>query len=151
VDLSLLLPLCREWFWEGNVQAKLLTHLVGEGWEILRVADTRSREGGTDVVARRQGGLLHVEVKGWPSTSYRDPEKAHLKKPTPPATQARVWFNDAVAHALRLRDAHPHDDVAMCLPDMQSYRALCLGVNSSLERCQVAVLLVGPDGSCLRL
>jgi Holliday junction resolvase-like predicted endonuclease len=139
-----------EWFWEGNVQAKLLTHLVGEGWDILRVADTRSREGGTDVVARRDGRLLHVEVKGWPSTSYRNPEKAHLKKPTLPATQARVWFNDAVVHALRLRDAHPDDEVAMCLPDQETYRALCRGINNSLQRCQVAVLLVRRDGACIR-
>lgn len=137
-----------EWFWEGNVQAKLLTHLVAQGWDVVRVADTRTREGGTDVIARQNGRLLHVEVKGWPSAVYRDPAKSHLKKPTLPATQARVWFNDAVAHGLRLRDAHPGDDVALCFPDKDTYRALCRGVAGSLLRCDVTVLLLDEQGRC---
>jgi hypothetical protein len=137
-----------EWFWEGNIQAKLLSHLMREGWEVLRVADTRTRESGTDVVARRGGRLLHVEVKGWPSATYRDPVKAHLKKPTLPATQARVWFNDAVVHGLRLREAHAEDDVALCFPSKDTYRALCQGVAGSLRRCEVSVLLIDEHGRC---
>jgi Holliday junction resolvase-like predicted endonuclease len=137
-----------EWFWEGHVQAKLLAHLIAQGWAVVRVADTRTREGGTDVIARRNGRLLHVEVKGWPSAVYRDPAKSHLKKPTLPATQARVWFNDAVVHGLRLRDANPGDDVALCFPDKHTYRALCRGVAGSLLRCGVTVLLLDEQGRC---
>ncbi|MCU1588989.1 MAG: hypothetical protein JWP11_245 [Frankiales bacterium] len=135
-----------EWFWEGNVQSRLLSHLVSQGWDVVRVADTRSRESGTDVIARRGGRLLHVEVKGWPSAAYRDPAKAHLKKPTLPATQARVWFNDAVVHGLRLREAHPEDEVALCFPDKDTYRALCRGIAGSLRKCDVDLLVVDVDG-----
>ena len=137
-----------EWFWEGNIQSRLLSHLIAEGYDILRVADTRSREGGTDVIARRDAALLHVEVKGWPSSRYRDPAKAHLAKPTLAATQARVWFNDAVVHALRLRDAHADDAVAMCLPDQPTYRNLLRGVGSSLTACRVGVLFIDERGQC---
>lgn len=137
-----------DWFWEGNIQSRLLTYLFAEGYHVLRVADTRSREGGTDVIARREGRLLHVEVKGWPSSRYRDPAKAHLAKPTLAATQARVWFNDAVVHALRLRDAHVDEDVAMCLPDQGTYRNLLRGVGLSLTACRIGVLLIDERGQC---
>lgn len=136
-----------EWFWEGNVQAKLIAHLVEQGYDVVRVADTGSREAGTDVVARRDGRLLHVEVKGWPSHVYRDITKSHLVKPTSAATQARVWFNDGIVHTLRLRHAHPDDQVALCLPERTSYTNLLKGVASSLDRCAVQALLVREDGS----
>ena len=73
--------------------------------------------------------------------TYRDPSRAHLES-TQPATQARGWFNDAVVHALRLRDVHPQDDVVMCLPHQETYRNLCRGVARSLGRCQVRVVLI---------
>lgn len=144
-------PAVDEWFWEGAVQSALLGRLVSQGWDIVRVADTGSRESGTDVIARQGGRVLHVEVKGWPSLSYRDPAKSHLKKPTQPATQARVWFNDAVVHGLRLRDAHPQDEVALCFPDRETYRTLCRRIAGSLAKCDVAVLLVDENGRCVRL
>lgn len=132
---------------EHPIQAKLLTPLVAQGYELLRVADTASREAGTDIVAWRDDRRLHVEVKGWPSQLYRDPAKAHLIKPTSAATQARVWFNDAVVHALRLRDAHPDDDLAMALPDRMTYRNLVSGISGSLARSAVSVLLVDQHGT----
>ncbi len=52
-----------EWSWEGNVQAALIGHLAAAGGRIRRVADTRSKEHGTDVVAERDGRLLHVESR----------------------------------------------------------------------------------------
>lgn len=137
-----------EWFWEGNVQALLLQHLTGEGWDIMRVADTGSKEAGTDVIVSRDGRTLHLEVKGFPSSSYRDPAKAGLTKPTLPATQARVWFNDAVVHGLRLRDAQPDDRVGLVFPDYPTYRRLAAGVADSLRRCEVEVMLVAQDGRC---
>ena len=70
-------------------------------------------------------------------------------KPTLPATQARVWFNDAVVHALRLRDVHPQDDVVVCLPDQAEHRNLCRSVARSLDRCQIRVVLVTSTGTCV--
>ena len=43
----------RPWFWEGNVQAAVVRHLVKEGFDVVRVADTSSREHGKDIVVAR--------------------------------------------------------------------------------------------------
>lgn len=69
-----------EWFWEGNVQAAVVAHLAAEGWRILRVADTHSREHGVDIQARRRGTRLLVEVKGYPSSTYARGDKAGQPK-----------------------------------------------------------------------
>ncbi len=118
------------------------------GYDVIRVADTRTRESGTDVIARKAGRILHVEVKGWPSGVYCDPAKAGLAKPTSAATQARVWFNDAVVHALRLRDAHADDDVGMCFPDQPTHRRLVTSIGTSLKRCCILTFFVAAGGSC---
>ncbi|MDX6254088.1 MAG: hypothetical protein QOJ11_422 [Frankiales bacterium] len=91
---------------------------------------------------------MHLEVKGWPSGAYRDPAKAGLTKPTQPAAQARVWFNDGVVHVLRLRDSHPDDAVGLVLPDYATYRRLAEDIAGSLRRCEVDVLLVTEVGRC---
>lgn len=135
-----------EWGWEGNVQATLIGHLAVAGWRIRRVADTRSKEHGTDVVAERDGRLLHVEVKGWPSTNYVDAARAQEVKKTPPALQARVWFGDALLHGMRLRSEHPTDDVALCLPGTGTYRRLATVIQPALTLARLQVLLVSENG-----
>ena len=124
---------------------------AAQGYDLVRVADTESREHGTDVVARRCGRLRHAEVKGWPSHVHRDITKAHLVKPTSPAAQARVWFDDGIVHALRLRHAHPDDEVAICFPDRTTYRHLLDGIALSLDRASVLALLVSEDGTVTAL
>ena len=135
-----------EWSWEGNVQAALIGHLAAAGWRIRRVADTRSKEHGTDVVAQRDGRVLHVEVKGWPSRKYVDPARAHEAKKTPPL-QARVWFGDALLHGMRLRSEHPTDDVALCLPDTGTYRRLATVILLALTHARLRLLLVSENGA----
>lgn len=135
-----------EWSWEGNVQAAVISWLSACGWRIRRVADTGSREHGTDVVAERAGRVLHAEVKGWPSSQYVDPRRAAEQKRTSPSAQARVWFADALMHALRLRDAHIGDAVAIVLPDTGTYRGLASAIEASLDRAEVALLFVNEAG-----
>ena len=60
-----------EWFWEGNVQGRVVAHLAAASVLIVRVADTRSREHGTDIEGVLDGTKIHVEVKGWPSDKVR--------------------------------------------------------------------------------
>ena len=50
----------RSWDWEGNIQAALCRWLSTEGWYLVQVADTASRQRGTDVVAERAGERLHL-------------------------------------------------------------------------------------------
>ena len=73
----------RRWFWEGNVQGRIVAHLSREGYLIRRVSDTGSREQGKDITAAGPGGAtLWVSAKGYPEKSG--------------ATQARHWFAGAV-------------------------------------------------------
>jgi hypothetical protein len=137
----------KEWFWEGNVQAAVVAHLVAVGWDIIRVADTASRERGTDVVAQRDARTLHVEVKGWPSSSYSDPARAGENKRTQPTLQAGHYFAGVVLSAMQLRQSHPEDDVAVAFPDMPRYQALIDSVRDQLSVLQIGVLLVSQDGA----
>jgi hypothetical protein len=132
---------------EEVVQKRVVTCLVREGWDVLRVADTASRERGTDIRAERAGMLLHVEVKGYPSKSYADLQRAHEAKPTQPATQARVWFAGAVVKVLQLRQEYPDDEVALALPDVPTYRSLLRTIETTVAAVRLSVLLVRDDGS----
>ncbi|MGZ4587919.1 MAG: hypothetical protein ACXVX9_08960 [Mycobacteriaceae bacterium] len=44
-----------EWHTEASVQASLVTALAAEGWRILSVANTATKEHGVDVIASRDG------------------------------------------------------------------------------------------------
>ena len=132
---------------EAEVQGRVVTWLAAQRWQVLRVADTISRERGTDIRAERAGVGLHVEVKGYPSTSYADPRRGNEVKPTQPATQARVWFAGAVVKVLQLRQEHPDDEVAFAFPDVPTYRSLIRTIETTLATMRLSVFLVRDDGS----
>jgi len=136
----------REWYWEGNVQAALARWLEGQGWTLVQVTDTASKQQGTDIVARRSGQRLHVEVKGFPSTTYADPRRANEVKRTQPTLQVKHWFADALLKVLRLRELHPEDQVAMAFPEMPRYRSLLKEVATTLRTMRIDVFLVDEDG-----
>jgi hypothetical protein len=139
-------PANPSWHWEGNVQAAMVTGLASQGWAIQAVSDTESRAAGTDIVATRGGRRLHVEVKGYPTTTYARGAKAGSPMPTNPATQARHWFAGALLKAAMLRNDHPDDLVAMGFPDFSTYRTLAARVSTTLERCEVALIWIGEEG-----
>ncbi|WP_197275111.1 hypothetical protein [Luteipulveratus halotolerans] len=84
-----------------------MSFLAAGNWRILSVANTASREHGTDIVAERDGKTVGVEVKGFPSRSYADPSRAHETKRAQPSTQAGHWYADAVLSAMRQRNRKP--------------------------------------------
>lgn len=135
-----------EWFWEGNVQAALVSHLAVTGWRILRTADTASREHGVDIIASRNDETLYVEVKGWPSRVYADPSRSGELKRTQPTVQANVWFDSAIVAALRLRQRHLEAKIAVCFPDFPRYRDLLTSVAGAMDRCDVMTWLVHESG-----
>jgi hypothetical protein len=137
----------REWFWEGNVQSSVVSHLVERGWRIMSAANTASKERGTDIVAERDGATLYVEVKGWPSSSYSDPTRSGETKRTPPTVQALSYFGGATVSALRLRQLFPGDDVALAFPAMPRYRSLAASVERPLNDLAIQVLFVAEDGT----
>ena len=156
-----------EWHTEANVQAALVTALAGEGWRILSVANTLTKEHGIDVIATSSDGVTAgVEVKGFPSRSYADPNRAGEPKRTSPSTQAGHWFSQAVLAAMRLRGKEPNWRSVISLGTGPSTprpgvrfvrRASSSGGWTRLVRCRVRAtrrpMLTGPsrerDASCL--
>ncbi len=92
----------RPWYWEGNVQAKIVEYLVSSGWEILTSADTATREAGKDIVATKNGKELWVSVKGWPKKSQN--------------VQARHWFSGAIFDLVLYKDLGPNVLLAIGIP-----------------------------------
>lgn len=136
-----------EWHSELNVQSMVVRHLAIDGWSITSVADTASKAHGVDVVATKDGATVGVEVKGYPSRSYADPGRAHERKPTQPATQARVWYAGALLAAMRLRTKRPDVLSVIAIPEFATYRNLYQDTAASLELCGIAVWFVSEDGA----
>jgi hypothetical protein len=102
------------WFWEGNVQAQVVTYLASQKFKIMSVANTASREPGKDIVAERDGKELWVSVKGFPKGTAR----------TQPSTQAGHWFKHAVFDILQYRGESKNNALGLALPDYPRYRTL---------------------------
>lgn len=140
-----------DWFWEGNVCTAVETHLVREGWRIVRKADALRREHGVDLHAERNGEEMLVEVKGFPSVSYRDPRRAGEIKKTRPSTQAWMWYSHALMAAVSLQERHPDGTVAMAFPEVQRYRDLIDQTATGLRQLGLIVLLVSEAGEVRRV
>jgi hypothetical protein len=91
------------WYWEGNIQSKLVAYLAGQGYFIRSVTDTASRSQGKDIVAvTPEDRELWVSVKGFPeNNSY---------------TQARHYFAQAVFDVILYRSENPAVELALALP-----------------------------------
>lgn len=136
-----------EWHTEANVQASLVTALAADGWRILSVANTATKEHGIDVIASLGGRTVGVEVKGFPSRNYADPSRAGEMKRTSPSTQAGHWYSQAVLAAMRLRGKEPGWSSVIALPDFPRYRDLFSETAGSLGAAQIEVWWVKEDGS----
>jgi hypothetical protein len=130
-----------DWFWEGRVVDALERYLINHGWTILSKANTFLKQQGIDIHASRAGKDLLVEVKGYPSTAYRDPKRAGEQKPTNPTNQAQHWYSHALLKALRLQGQHPDATVAIAFPDFARYRTLFGETRTSLEKLGIGFML----------
>lgn len=110
-----------DWFWEGNVQQKIVDHLLAQKHTVIKFANTLTKEAGPDIIADRGGRGLLVSVKGYPSKNYADPRRASEVKKTHPATQARHWFREALAEMIFALAEDSEREAAMGLPDHTSY------------------------------
>lgn len=135
-----------EWHREANVQASVVTALAGDGWRILSVANTATKEHGVDIVASRDADTVGVEVKGFPSRHYADPARAGETKRTMPSTQAGHWYAQAVLAAMRLRQKEPTWSSVIALPDFPRYRDLHRETETSVAAAQIEIWWVTPDG-----
>jgi len=135
-----------EWYWEGNIVKRVVSHLVQEGWHITNTANTFSRETGVDIEALRNGTRLLIEVKGYPSVFYTQGEnKGRIKKTTPP-TQARHWFAEVLFSAILRQTAHPSALVAIALPDNKCYASLAVRATVALKKLDITLYWVTESG-----
>ncbi|CAM3808766.1 hypothetical protein OCAE111667_26735 [Occultella aeris] len=149
-DLEEPTGLLGEWHTEANIQASLVTALAAEGWRILSVANTATKEHGIDVIAALDGQTVGVEVKGFPSRSYADPARAGEVKRTSPGTQAGHWYSEAVLAAMRLRSKEPAWHSVIALPQFSRYRDLYAETSGSLAAAQIDVWWVDQTGAVHR-
>ena len=140
-----------DWFWEGHVQARLRDHFVAQGWRVLRESDCLLRERGIDLLLERHGAQLAIEVKGFPSTTYRRGPLRGQPKPTQPTLQAKHWFAEVLLAAIRLQSKHPECSVAVGFPDMPRYRSLIESTGHALTRLGLGVFLVQDGGAIVEV
>ena len=136
-----------EWFWEGNVVDTVAHFLAQNGWTIISKANTRIKERGVDIHASKDGRTLLVEVKGYPSKTYRDQRRAGEIKLTNPINQAQHWYSQGLLKAMRLQTEHPKTMVALAFPDFPRYRALFEETQAGIAKLGVAMLFAHADGT----
>ncbi len=104
----------REWFWEGNVQARVIAYLAALEYQIRSVADTASHQQGIDITAEKDGKTLWISVKGYP----RGTDK------TNPSVQAGTWFQGAIFNMVVYRGQNANVQLVVALPDFRRYHRL---------------------------
>lgn len=103
-----------DWFWEGNVQGKVIHYLSMQGYMIVSSADTASHQTGIDIKAKKDNQELWVTVKGYP----------HGTPKTNPSVQAGHWFKQAIFDIIEYRDIGKTLNLALALPDFPRYHRL---------------------------
>jgi hypothetical protein len=128
-------PTERQWYWEGNVQNKIVQFLLAKGYHVESQADTQTRQQGKDIVAKcPHGGTLWVTVKGFPDRSAN--------------TQARHWFAGALHDLARYRDEDATAFLAMGLPrGFSTYEGLLRRQQSIRKFLGYRVYWVAADGA----
>ena len=133
-----LTPLAGQpWFWEGNVQARVVTYLKSKGCIIPRQADTAAREQGRDIEADCGLQRLWVTVKGFPRGTQR----------TQPSTQAGHWFKEALFDLVAWRGEDVTVQLAAAFPDFPRYHRLAARVAWLQPVARLDWLWVREDGS----
>jgi hypothetical protein len=124
----------KPWYWEGNVQEKIIEYLMSSGWEIVTSANTATREAGKDIVAAKNGKELWVSVKGWPEKSQN--------------TQARHWFSGALFDLVLYRDLDPIVLLAIGVPGgFSTYNNLLGRVRWLRENLPFEIIMVSEEGN----
>jgi hypothetical protein len=141
----------QEWFWEGNVVARVLDYMQQEeGFTILSPGESLAAEQGVEIVAERLVGdqVVHrlVSVRGWPSTMYTRGALAGQPRATRPEVIARNWIAQAVLDLALGRGADPDADLSLALPARASYVRYLQRLRWFLGAGRVSVYLVSQEG-----
>jgi len=120
--------------------------LTADGWKVECIADTEKGQPGADIRAQRQGQILIVEVKGYPSKVYERGARSGQPKRTNPATQARHWVAEALMTALLRQSESEADQVAIAFPNFAVYTSLLARLSEPIEKLGLQVLIVHESG-----
>jgi hypothetical protein len=135
-----------EWCCESNVVASVVYHLKQEGWTIESVANTETRARGADIRASREGQLLIVEAKGYPSTVYARGENKGQPKPTKPGVQARHWYAQVLFDAILRQSQYPSARIFIALPDFPVFTNFISRTRFALCKLGIGVYIVRETG-----
>lgn len=112
-----------DWFWEGNVQERILKYMrEQEGFEIVKVCDTKTK--GPDILAKRNGKIIQVEVKGYPSDKYVNGLQKGERKPTKPRSQAKHWYAEVLLSLVLAKEQDSELQISIGLPRFTRYLEL---------------------------
>jgi hypothetical protein len=128
----------RPWYWEGNVQTKIVKFLSSQGCTVHSESDTATRQQGKDIIAADcDGRTIWVTVKGFPDKSKN--------------IQARHWFAGALLDLARYRDENADAFLAMGLPSgFTTYESLIRRTEQTRKFLGYSVYWVQPDGTVTR-
>jgi hypothetical protein len=144
-------PHDQDWFWEGNIQARVLDYMQNEeGFTILSPGEAMPAEQGIEIVAERAAGerTVHrlVSVRGWPSAMHRRGTMAGRPRSTRPEVIARSWMAQAVLDLALGRNGDPDMDLCLALPAVASYIRYIQRLRWFLAVARVTVYLVSQEG-----
>ncbi len=127
----------RPWYWEGNVQEKIIHFLKSLDCTVHSSSDTATRQQGKDIVAvERDGRTLWVTVKGFPEKSKN--------------VQARHWFAGALLDLARYKDENANASLAMGLPHgFSTYEGLIRRTDAVRKFLGYSVYWVRSDGTVI--
>lgn len=129
----------KPWYWEGNVQERIVEWMRAQGYAIDSSADTASRQQGVDIIAREPNGReVWVSVKG-----YFD-----AGAPTPPPMKARHSFAAAVFDLILYHSERPEIILALGLPDgTATYATLAARIEPFRKRFPYTIFWVDEKGN----
>lgn len=118
----------------------LIEFLKKDFWEIESCCFGQER--GIDIVARKKGKRLYIEVKGAKAS-----EKAPTKKSDYfNSTQIRTHFGVAIIKAIKTQNRYPKDLVAIAQPDDDYIRKVLDGVVPALKKLNIIHFWVNANG-----
>ena len=140
-----------DWFWEGNVQARIVEHMKGEeGYTILSPGQPAPAEQGVEVLAERanDGITIHrlVVVRGWPSPLYTRGSLAGQPRTSRPEVVARGWIAQAVLDIALGRGGDPDLELALAIPAMASYVRYLQRLRWFMAAARASVYMVSQEG-----
>ena len=133
------------WAWEGHVVDSLVTHLESRGWQVVSRADPALREHGVDLLVARGRRRQAIEVKGWPAAVHASGAKAGQPKQWR-STMARNYMGDLVLSVLLHLQNRPGDEVALAVPDRETFTTLLGCLQPALELLGIGAYVVHEEG-----